>query len=63
MAKTETTTITVRVSAKDKRAFEEFCRLVGITPSTAINMFIKNTLMNEQLPLLCWRNSQPAGTK
>lgn len=50
MAKTETTTITVRVTSEDKKAFEEFCRLVGITPSTAINMFIKNTLMNEQLP-------------
>lgn len=50
MAKTETATITVRVTAEDKRAFEEFCSLVGITPSAAINMFIKITLMNDQLP-------------
>lgn len=50
MAKTETATITVRVTAEDKKAFEEFCSLVGITPSAAINMFIKNTLMNDQLP-------------
>ena len=50
MAKTETATITVRVTYEDKTAFEEFCKRVGLTPSTAINMFIKNTLMNHKLP-------------
>lgn len=50
MAKNETATITVRVTTEDKKAFEEFCKAVGITPSTAINMFIKNTLMNDCLP-------------
>lgn len=50
MAKTDTATITVRVTYEDKTAFEEFCRKVGLTPSTAINMFIKNTLMNGKLP-------------
>ena len=45
-----TTTITTRLDSKDKVAFERFCQAVGMTPSTAINMFVKATLRGGQLP-------------
>ena len=45
-----TTTLTTRLSSEDKIAFEKFCQTVGMTPSTAINMFVKATLREGQLP-------------
>lgn len=47
---TATATITARVAAEDKKLFEDFCRRTGMTTSTAINMFIKNTLYRQALP-------------
>ena len=49
---TATATITTRLSAEDKKHFEDFCRRTGMTTSTAINMFIKNTLRRQALPFL-----------
>lgn len=48
--KTQTATITTRISLEDKKHFEDFCRKTGMTASTAINMFIKNTLQKQALP-------------
>lgn len=46
----ESLTLNVRVDAKDKKYFEEFCNNVGMNVSTAINMFIKAVLREQKLP-------------
>ena len=45
-----TTTLTTRLDSNDKLAFERFCQSVGMTPSTAVNMFVKATLRQGELP-------------
>ena len=45
-----TTTLTTRLDSDDKLAFERFCQSVGMTPSTAVNMFVKATLRQGELP-------------
>ena len=44
-------TITIRLDSNDKKNFELFCESIGITPSIAINMFIKATLREGKSPL------------
>ena len=46
----ESLTLNVRVDAKDKKSFEDFCSRVGMNVSTAINMFIKAVLREKKLP-------------
>ena len=46
----ETLTLNVRVDAKDKKCFEQFCNSVGMNVSTAVNMFIKAVLREQKLP-------------
>lgn len=46
----ESLTLNVRVDAKDKKGFEQFCNSVGMNVSTAINMFIKAVLREQRLP-------------
>lgn len=46
----ETLNLNVRVDAKDKKNFEQFCNNVGMNVSTAINMFIKAVLREQKLP-------------
>ena len=46
----ETLTLNVRVDAKDKKCFEQFCSSVGMNVSTAVNMFIKAVLREQKLP-------------
>ena len=43
-------TITARVSEDDKAGFDEFCTSVGLTSSSAINMFIKAVLREKRIP-------------
>ena len=43
-------TITVRLDSNDKRLFEEFCNDVGMSMSTAVNMFVKNVINNQKFP-------------
>ena len=43
-------TITSRVDATDKVAFDVFCHNVGMNASTAINMFVKAVLREGRLP-------------
>lgn len=45
-----TSIITARVDKKDKAKFESFCNSVGITASSAINMFIKATIRDGEIP-------------
>lgn len=46
----ESLTLNVRVDAKDKKNFEEFCNDVGMNISTAVNMFIKTVIREQRLP-------------
>lgn len=45
-----TTTITTRVNSDDKALFDAFCESVGLTASSAINMFIKATIREGEIP-------------
>lgn len=42
--------ITARVNKEDKEKFEAFCQSVGLTASAAINMFIKATIREGEIP-------------
>lgn len=44
------TTISARIDSKDKNEFDEFCDSVGITTSTAINIFVKKVLAEQKIP-------------
>lgn len=44
------TTITARVDAGDKAAFDAFCSGVGLNTSTAINLFVKAVLRENRIP-------------
>ena len=44
------TTITARVDAGDKAAFDAFCSGVGLNTSTAINLFVKAVLRERRIP-------------
>lgn len=46
----ESTTITIRVRAEDKVRFQTFCKKVGLTPSTAIHIFIKEVIKRGAIP-------------
>lgn len=43
-------TITARIDAKDKSAFDLFCSNVGLNTSTAINLFVKAVLREKRIP-------------
>ena len=45
-----TATITTRVNSDDKALFDAFCASVGLTASSAINMFIKATIREGEIP-------------
>ena len=42
--------LSVRLNTEDKKKFENFCNKTGMNVSTAINMFIKNVIMEQKLP-------------
>lgn len=43
-------TISARIDSSDKSAFDAFCSDVGISTSSAINMFIKAVLRERRIP-------------
>lgn len=53
------TTITARVDAKDKTAFDEFCSKVGLNTSTAINLFVKAVLREKRIPFAISEQPDP----
>ena len=44
------TTINVRIDEKTKNDFEKFCNETGLNISTAINLFIKTVIRENQIP-------------
>ena len=45
-----TATIIARVNSEDKALFDAFCASVGLSASSAINMFIKATIREGEIP-------------
>lgn len=45
-----TTNINIRMDSKLKKDFEEFCQDVGMSMSTAFNLFAKRTVRDNQIP-------------
>ena len=43
-------TLSIRIDAKDKKEFEEFCEATGLNISTAVNMFVKAVLREGRIP-------------
>ena len=43
-------TISARIDSNDKASFDAFCDEVGISSSSAINMFIKAVLREHRIP-------------
>jgi DNA-damage-inducible protein J len=44
------TTICIRVDADLKKDFEKFCDSIGMSMSTAINIFIKKSVGEQRIP-------------
>ena len=43
-------TLSARVNEADKASFDSFCESVGLTPSMAINLFIKAVIRERRIP-------------
>lgn len=43
-------TISARIDSKDKTDFDRFCNNVGLSASTAINLFVKAVLRENRIP-------------
>lgn len=43
-------TISARIDSEDKKAFDSFCNNVGISTSSAINMFVKAVIRENRIP-------------
>ena len=43
-------TISARIDSEDKKAFDSFCNDIGISSSSAINMFIKTVIRENRIP-------------
>ena len=43
-------TISARIDSKDKVDFDMFCKNVGLSASTAINLFVKAVLRENRIP-------------
>jgi addiction module RelB/DinJ family antitoxin len=46
----DTTIINFRIDVDIKNKFEQFCEKVGMTPSAAINIFIRKTIDKQKIP-------------
>jgi addiction module antitoxin, RelB/DinJ family len=44
--------LSVRIDETDKKNFETFCNETGMNVSTAVNMFVKAVLREQQLPFV-----------
>ena len=53
------TTFSVRMDAKVKQQFDEFCADVGMNASTAFNMFARAVLREKRLPFDVTTESDP----
>ena len=59
------TTICIRVDADLKKDFEKFCDSIGMSMSTAINIFIKKSVGEQRIPfeITARRNIKKAESK
>lgn len=52
-------TISARLDSADKAAFDHFCENVGMSASTAINIFVKTVLRENRIPFEIAQTSDP----
>lgn len=45
-----TATLTARVSKEDKEQFDAFCNNVGLSTSSAVNLFVKAVVRERRIP-------------
>ena len=51
-----TTLINIRIDENDKKAFTELCNSLGLSVSTAFNIFVKQSIREQRIPVdLCVR--------
>lgn len=43
-------TISARIETKDKERFDKFCEKVGLSTSSALNLFVKAVLRENRIP-------------
>lgn len=46
------TTINIRIDEDLKKQFEDFCNKTGLNISTAINIFVKTVVREQQIPFI-----------
>ena len=51
-------TISIRLDSKDKTNFEKLCKNIGMTVSTAINVFIKKSISEQEIPVTLSANKK-----
>ncbi|MDR1016468.1 MAG: type II toxin-antitoxin system RelB/DinJ family antitoxin [Coriobacteriales bacterium] len=54
-----TTTVSFRIDVEVKRAFDEFCQKVGMSASTAYNLFARAVTREQRLPFAVTTNEEP----
>jgi len=55
--------LSVRMDDEVKNAFDAFCESVGLTPSAAVNLFVKMTLRENRIPFDIKGSSDPYWNK
>ena len=51
-------TISIRLDSRDKIDFEKLCKNIGMTVSTAINVFIKKSISEQEIPVTVSANKK-----
>ena len=44
--------ISTRIDIETKQKFDEICKSIGISPSTALSIFIKSVINNNGIPFI-----------
>ena len=55
--------IVAHIDKQDKENFYEFCSSVGLSPSAAVNLFIKTVLRENRIPFYISRTPDPFFSK
>lgn len=55
----QTTNVNIRMDAELKRQFEHFCADVGMTMTTAFNVFAKKTVRENRIPFEISGDTEP----
>lgn len=56
-------TVNIRMDESTKNQFEKFCSNIGMSMSTAINVFIKQSLKEQKIPFEIKADSDPFYSK